>query len=165
MQFLFGADFIGVEVPTGVFPNKRKKKKKSCFFLFFSYFNVSIWVTKDSSVDTSCALLPQDYPNSAVSADKPPLFLFCCLKKKRAHLWFVLQELKELPKAPALTQTHFSSRASFSPPFLSFLFPLSYREPHCILKLHPCSAEAYGDAVPCPSLGASPLQSSPFYFP
>lgn len=43
MQFPFGTDFIGVEVPTGVFPNERKKK--SCFFLiffFFCYFNVSI---------------------------------------------------------------------------------------------------------------------------
>lgn len=35
MQFLFGADFIGVEVPTGVFPNKRKKKKNLVFSYFF----------------------------------------------------------------------------------------------------------------------------------
>lgn len=37
MQFLFGADFIGVEVPTGVFPNKRKKKKILFFLIFFLF--------------------------------------------------------------------------------------------------------------------------------
>lgn len=43
------------------------------------------------------------YPNSPVSAHKPPLLCFCCLKKKRAHLWFVLQELS--PAAQG-TNTH-----------------------------------------------------------